>query len=187
MKKIILATIGVVCLLLTACNSKPNAIPTAFSEATDSAQIYPDYRDVTIPPNIAPLNFMVMDSTADAFVADIEGLVCGADASGKMDIDTTAWRNLLQQRRGQELNVAIYARRSGNWVRQPGFTLHVAEERQGYSRAKARRLGEGTSWEEEEKKTKAESEKGPDRSALGHPVSRQHGEGGEPGRGGHRA
>lgn len=128
MKKIILATIGVVCLLLTACNSKPNAIPTAFSEATDSAQIYPDYRDVTIPPNIAPLNFMVMDSTADAFVADIEGLVCGADASGKMDIDTTAWRNLLQQRRGQELNVAIYARRSGNWVRQPGFTLHVAEE-----------------------------------------------------------
>ena len=65
--------------------------------------------------------------------------------------------------------------------------LGSGEERQGYSRAKARRLGEGTSWEEEEKKTKAESEKGPDRSALGHPVSRQHGEGGEPGRGGHRA
>ena len=37
---------------------------------------------------------------------------------------------------------------------------------------------------------KSRKEKGPDsthRSALGHPVSRQHGEGGKPGRGGHRA
>lgn len=66
--------------------------------------------------------------------------------------------------------------------------LGSLEERQGYSRAEARRLGEGARWEEE--KTKAESKEGPsgtDRSAPGNLVSGQHGEGGEPGRGGHRA
>ena len=34
--------------------------------------MYPDYRDVTIPPNIAPLNFMVQN-VADDYVVLLEG------------------------------------------------------------------------------------------------------------------
>ena len=126
MKKILY--IIVLAGVLAACSSRPGTIPSSFTEVADSAVIYPDYRDVTIPPNIAPLNFMVVDSTADAFVADLSGLVCGAAADGKMDIDSTAWRQLLNGHRGQDIDVSVYARREQGWVRQPGFTLHVAEE-----------------------------------------------------------
>ena len=115
-------------LFLAACSSKPSSVPERFTEVNEDAAIYPDYRDVTIPPNIAPLNFMVKDPTADAFVADLSGLVCGAGEDGKMDIDTTAWRQLLTERRGKDLGITIYAHREQGWVKHPAFQLHVAEE-----------------------------------------------------------
>ena len=124
-------TVGVwvcVSVCLFACNSKPKEVPATFTEVADMAQMYPDYRDVTIPPNIAPLNFMVKDKAADAFVADLGGLVCGAGKDGKMDIDTTAWRSLLAEHRGKDVEVRVYAHREQGWVRHPAFLLHVAEE-----------------------------------------------------------
>ncbi|HPE74725.1 MAG TPA: hypothetical protein PLC80_01480, partial [Draconibacterium sp.] len=42
---------------ITACNNLPN-------ESTESAKlphIFPDYTDLTIPPNIAPLNFLIKE------------------------------------------------------------------------------------------------------------------------------
>lgn len=124
-------TVGVwvcVSVCLFACSSKPKEVPATFTEVADTAQMYPDYRDVTIPPNIAPLNFMVKDKAADAFVADLGGLVCGAGKDGKMDIDTTAWRSLLAEHRGKDVEVRVYAHREQGWVRHPAFLLHVAEE-----------------------------------------------------------
>jgi len=115
-------------LILSACSGKPTSVPTTFTEVADNAVIYPDYRDVTIPPNIAPLNFMVSDSLADAFVAEIGGIICGADADGKIDIDIEAWRNLLEERRGKDVSIHVYAHRAKEWVHHPAFTLHVAEE-----------------------------------------------------------
>lgn len=120
--------IALVLLLLSACSSRPTAVPSSFTEANQPAPIYPDYRDVTIPPNIAPLNFMVQDSLADAYVAQLGDLVCGATADGKMDIDTTAWRTLLTQYRGKTLTVNVYGRRSGSWVHYRPHTLEVAQE-----------------------------------------------------------
>ena len=113
---------------LLACSSRPSAIPATFTELTDSAAVYPDYRDVTIPPNIAPLNFMVMDSAASEFVAEVGGIVCGANEDGKFDIDTTAWRQLLADSKGKEVRVNVYAHRVNGWVRQPAFSFQVAEE-----------------------------------------------------------
>jgi len=115
-------------IALTACSSRPSAIPETFAELTDSAVIYPDYRDVIIPPNIAPLNFMVIDSAASEFVAEVGDIVCGATEDGKFDIDTTAWRRLLSDSKGKEVRVNVYAHRGDGWVRQPAFSFQVAEE-----------------------------------------------------------
>ena len=115
-------------IAFVGCSSRPSAVPTSFVEVTDTAAIYPDYRDVTIPPNIAPLNFMVNDTLADSFVADIGGIVCGATDDGKFDIDSTAWRRLLVDHRGKDFQVSIYAHRQKGWVRHPSFTISVAEE-----------------------------------------------------------
>ena len=115
-------------LLLASCSSRPNRVPDTFSEADAPAPIYPDYHDVTVPPNIAPLNFIVQDQGADAFVAEIGNLVCGAGDDGKVDIDTAAWRTLLAQTAGKTLHINVYARRDGQWVRYQPFPIHVANE-----------------------------------------------------------
>ncbi|MBQ7495798.1 MAG: PD40 domain-containing protein [Bacteroidaceae bacterium] len=115
-------------LLLSACSSKPSSVPQQFTEVGEAAPIYPDYRDVTIPPNIAPLNFMVTDSLADAYVMQAGDLVCGAGRDGKFDMDSTVWRRILSGARGRELAVNVFARRADGWVRFAPFTLHVAEE-----------------------------------------------------------
>ena len=112
---------------LLACGGKVK-VPTAFTEVSDSLIIYPDYRDVTIPPNIAPLNFMVQDERADAFVAEMGDLVCGADVDGKLDIDTAAWHQMLVRTAGQSLMVKVYARRNGQWVCYQPFKWNVATD-----------------------------------------------------------
>ena len=113
---------------LACCNSRPTTVPAAFSEVSDSAHIFPDYVGVTIPPNIAPLNFMVEDSLASEFVVTINDLVCGATADGKIDIDTTAWRQMLSDAKGHDLTVDIYAHRLSGWVHCRPFNITVAQE-----------------------------------------------------------
>ena len=115
-------------LLLLSCSGRKASVPASFTEVADSAVIYPDYRDVIIPPNIAPLNFMITDADALEFVATVGDLVCGAADDGKIDMDTTAWRQMLADARGKDLAVNIYAHRSTGWVRYRPYTLHVAEE-----------------------------------------------------------
>jgi len=115
-------------LSLACCNSRPTTVPTTFAESNDSVVIYPDYRDITIPPNIAPLNFMVVDESASEFVVKMGDLVCGATADGKLDIDTTAWRSLLAQYTGKDLEVHIYAHRPSGWIHPQPLRWHVAEE-----------------------------------------------------------
>lgn len=114
--------------VLIACNGRPDAVPTTFTETSDSVVIYPDYRDIIIPPNIAPMNFMVVDADASEFVVTMADLVCGANEDGKLDIDTTAWRTILQQYKGKDLEVRIYAHREQGWVRHQSLRWHVAEE-----------------------------------------------------------
>ena len=126
-------TIRLIILMIAAisfacCSSRPTSIPESYTDVADSAVIYPDYCGVTIPPNIAPLNFMVTDTLADSFVADINGVICGATENGKFDIDSTAWRRLLVDRRGKDIQVTIYAHRQQKWLRHPSFTISVAEE-----------------------------------------------------------
>ena len=45
-------------LLLTACG-KTYEVPADATPNGKNVVLYPDYTDVTVPPNIAPLNFMV--------------------------------------------------------------------------------------------------------------------------------
>ena len=50
-------------LILAACGKHPS-LPSSFTQVNEQPCIYPDYVGVTIPPNIAPLNFLV-DSVDD--------------------------------------------------------------------------------------------------------------------------
>ena len=117
-------------LLLSACASE-GTLPQSFSETKDSLQLFPDYRDIVIPPNIAPLNVQVKNP-GSAYTASITGkkrqIIVNANEEGKLQIDTTEWRQLLSGNKGGELRVAKYAEQEAGWVKFPEYAITVAQE-----------------------------------------------------------
>lgn len=115
--------------LLTACKSEA-VVPADASPTDEALRLYPDYTDLTIPSNIAPLNFKVMNDGED-YVAQIKGkggeIVVAADADGKVQYDTLAWHNLLEASAGTPLTLTVYTRRDGKWLTHPATTYQVAE------------------------------------------------------------
>ncbi len=121
--------------LLCSCGQQKAELPKDFAETKTRAELFPDYQNVTIPTNIAPLNFMVKDTAATNFVAQFqckgqpEGqMLVGSCEEGKIMMDSTLWRKLLTDAKGSYITVDIYAHRDSGWVKHPQFRLHVAEE-----------------------------------------------------------
>lgn len=116
--------------LLASCGSHPT-LPTNATAVKEQASIFPDYRDVTVPPNIAPLNFKV-NTPADEYVASIEGggqqFLASASTDGIMQIDSLEWKRLLAASKGKNVEVTIYAKQKGEWKRFPSHRFSVAEE-----------------------------------------------------------
>ena len=131
MKKTVLYAVGLF-FALTACKQREAKLPVSFEETKQQAVIYPDYKDVVIPPNIAPLNFIVKDSALTSVVAHFHGqnaeLLAAGGKDGKVKMDTTQWRTLLQACRGADIKVDIYAEKAEQWIHYPSYKLTVAEE-----------------------------------------------------------
>lgn len=117
-------------LLLSACSTEV-VVPAASTPIDEQVALYPDYRDIIVPPNIAPLNVQVK-SEGEAFIAEFRSasgrLTAAAEDDGKFFLDSLEWRKLLDENRGKELNVTIYARRGKDWVKHPAYRIAVAEE-----------------------------------------------------------
>ena len=90
-------------LLLVACG---NGIPTEYKKSNSLPTIYPDYCGVTVPVNIAPLNFQ-SDSTASIpmvarfTTANEQIVVCGH----QIQIDPHDWRALVADAVGKAIKV----------------------------------------------------------------------------------
>ncbi len=127
---IIVALLGV--CLMQACQQKPAEIPAEYTELNTPANIYPDYRDIVIPPNIAPLNFMVQDTAATAFVAQLQAngteWTLGASENGTITMDTAEWKSMLKANVGKDIRVHIYAQYADGWKRYKEHKMTVAEE-----------------------------------------------------------
>lgn len=118
-------------LVLTACGAPQARIPDTSRSVDEALQVYPDYRNIVIPPNIAPLNMQVKNA-GDSFVVTYEGhkgrLIAAAGKDGKFVLDSLAWHDLLAANADQDLTVTLYARRAGGWVRFRPYVIHVAPD-----------------------------------------------------------
>ena len=72
-------TIGLLCLLITSCKPSIPGIENC-KVSKQYPQIFPLYNDVTIPPNIAPLDF---EQTTDK--GNIYALIEG-EKDGRIDV-----------------------------------------------------------------------------------------------------
>ena len=119
-------------LCLAGCTATPEAkVPGNSTAVNEAAHIFPDYRDIVVPPNVAPLNLQITDE-AEAYVAQIKGagreVLAAAADDGKLQFDSLEWKNLLQAAKGQKLDVTLYAQRKTGWVKFPAYTIEVANE-----------------------------------------------------------
>ena len=78
---------AVLSLMTVGCRSVVR-VPETAQATTQPAAVFPDYRDVVIPPNIAPLNFQV-NQPAEEIVVQVAGkrgtpLVAAAGEAGKL-------------------------------------------------------------------------------------------------------
>lgn len=92
--------------------------------------IYPDYIGVTIPRDIAPLNFSMAADSCDAVDVVIRGSKGGEiRAQGSYaDFDINLWHELTRQNSGGEITVSVSARSGGQWTRYKDFPIYVSEE-----------------------------------------------------------
>jgi hypothetical protein len=124
---------GVACLaiLLAFCACSDDSRRTGRT-AEHAPAIFPDYTEVTVPRNIAPLRFGMADSCdcEQAFaVFELDGRTEEVKAkNGQFSISLRAWRKLLEQAAGKTMQVTLTVRTNGEWVRYPAFKIHIAEE-----------------------------------------------------------
>ncbi len=107
------------------------------SENTGSAErinrlpgIFPDYAGVTIPVNIAPLNFALEDSCEKIEVrfVQLDQTLLKCKGRRSIDIPVGAWHELLHRMIGTDLQVQVSAKRAGRWYTYQPFNIHVASD-----------------------------------------------------------
>ena len=122
--------LAVAMLLLSSCASNPD-VPSSSKEAKCLPAIYPDYCDVTIPCNIAPLNFMLPADEYTACVARITTANGKQQTYGngvKVQIPEPEWHEMLNASKGKSLKVEVWGEKAGEWLSFNPFVIKVAEE-----------------------------------------------------------
>ncbi len=121
------AVTGLACVVCFAA-SGPAAAPSPVGRAP---KIQPDYADVVIPPNIAPLNFLVREdgSRYRVRIAARQGDSISIESrSAKITISEKSWRKLLAANRGRELAFEVQVQTDAGWRRFNPFRMTVANE-----------------------------------------------------------
>lgn len=113
------------CLAVVGCSGP--SVPEVFTESKSLPKIYPDYTDVTVPVNIAPLTFE-LDEVADGMIARYafgdEEIVCEDKAQPDMD----EWRTMTAKAKGGAITVDVYARKADQWTHYKPFSIYVSPD-----------------------------------------------------------
>ena len=102
--------------------------PEKWSESASLPQIYPDYVNVTIPCNIAPLTFEINDD-ADEYVTRLSSGAVELLVGGKIVAPSIKkWRELLRAATGNEIKVEVFLCRNDRWTLTSPFSYFVSSD-----------------------------------------------------------
>lgn len=95
--------------------------------------IFPDYIDVTIPDNIAPMNFCLVDDKGEALDLETIDVVVRGGKSGEIhvqgdyaDFPLDQWHGLLEENKGEDLTFTVCAKTDGGWTQYKDFAMHIS-------------------------------------------------------------
>ena len=111
-------------LALAACTSKPEDA----LQVKTLPKIYPDYFNVTVPAEIAPLSFNYTGGDYSELYAEVKGSRGGSiESSGDyINFDIDEWHSLLSKNKGGSLSVTLYVKNGGDWTQYKDFTINVS-------------------------------------------------------------
>lgn len=93
--------------------------------------LYPDYIDVTIPKNIAPLNFTtssydsLQDISADIQLPD--GSLFSYNGDKYIDIPESDWKHILTSAAGNSINIKVSEVKNSKKYIYKAFTINIAD------------------------------------------------------------
>ncbi|MBQ2033608.1 MAG: hypothetical protein II217_04430, partial [Alistipes sp.] len=120
--KFLLCVVAVISL--ASCSTADVTISRALDTEPD---IFPDYKDIIIPCNIAPMNFNVMAEGEHQLIiegADSELQVAAKE--GLFDIPIKEWRKLLSKNVGQKIRFTVAREQDGEWLSHKPFTMEIS-------------------------------------------------------------
>lgn len=125
---------GLNALLFFAFVSLLSGCSTGYENAVETnrvASIYPDYYDLTLPPNIAPLNFIV-NEPGSKFRIEISGEngkpVVIQQHSATVEIPVKKWEKLLSENTGKNISVDIKVFEQNQWKHYKTIPHKVATD-----------------------------------------------------------
>ena len=113
-----------VLLVLVGCSSRvENA-----TKVNELPKIYPDYVGVTIPAEIAPLNFSCTDADIDCMDVVVKGSKGGEihTQGDEADFDIADWHELTAKNKGGQLTFTVCIRKDGQWKQYKDFNVSVS-------------------------------------------------------------
>jgi hypothetical protein len=101
-----------------------------FNLLISQPRIEPDYSDVVIPPNIAPLNFVVNEE-GEKYVVKIYGDAANPivirSKTGRIEIPRKKWKRLLDNSRGKSIHIDVFTYNS-KWSRYQQMSCRIAPQ-----------------------------------------------------------
>ncbi len=120
----------IVLLFLTACANRPD-VPSSSKDTKKLPGIFPDYCNVTVPYNIAPLNFMLPADEYEECVARVstpDGKQQTYGSGVKVQIPEEEWHDMLNASKGKSLKVDVWGKKNGEWLSYSPFEIYVAPD-----------------------------------------------------------
>jgi hypothetical protein len=102
-----------------------------YKELNKDVTCFPDYQNIAIPANIAPLNFLIQDK-ADGYKVVLKGVakseITVNSANGRIIFPKSKWKAFLSENRGKDIVLDFYLKQHGNWMKYKSATNYVATD-----------------------------------------------------------
>ena len=119
---------GLGCLALFSCSGEI----TVDKNINEFPSIFPDYKEVTIPANIAPLHFKLTDSCdcTEAYAYfEVDSKSVKVKASKKqMAIQPSDWKKITEAAKGKAVEVKVVIKKGSEWIAYKPFHLFVSQD-----------------------------------------------------------
>jgi hypothetical protein len=112
--------------LVFSCSTRPGIDSLQINQ---KPALNPDYSELTIPYNIAPLNFLIGEK-GDNYFVEITGkngkTLSVFSKDGKIHFPVGKWKKLLSENKNGTITCQTYVKKAGKWNKYSTFENHIS-------------------------------------------------------------